>query len=164
MHYGAAAQQYIGYKTDALVTDGLGLDASDVVPTEADKHKGVSQSTNSSVQFTAAGVRFDYVNRIYVKFKANDISNVTVSVGGINLEILETSTTGVYIAYSDAISALRFDEVLTFTLSVNGSAVQTLTYTVNDYAYTKHSDSRISDLALALYRYGKSAREYNSSK
>ena len=164
MHYGAAAQQYIGYKTDALVTDGLGLTASSTTPTEADKHKGVSQSTNSSVQFTAAGVRFDYVNRIYVKFKANDVSNVTVSVGGVNLEILETNTAGVYIAYSDAISALRFDEVLTFTLSVNGSAVQTLTYTVNDYAYTKHSDSRISDLALALYRYGKSAREYNSSK
>ena len=164
VHYGAAAQQYIGYKTDELVTDGLGLTASSATPTEADKHKGVSQSTNSNVQFTAAGVRFDYVNRIYVKFKAADISGVTVSVGGVNLEILETNTAGVYIAYSDAISALRFGEVVTFTLAVNGSAVQTLTYTVNDYAYAKHSDSRISDLALALYRYGKSAREYNSSK
>ena len=75
-----------------------------------------------------------------------------------------TNKEGVYIAYSDAISALRFGEVVTFTLAVNGSAVQTLTYTVNDYAYAKHSDSRISDLALALYRYGKSALSYDSSK
>ena len=164
VHYGAAAQQYIGYKTDELVTDGLGLTASGATPTDADKQKNVSQSTNSSVQFTSAGVRFDYVNRIYVKFKATDISGVTVSVGGVNLEILETNTAGVYIAYSDAISALRFGEVVTFTLAVNGGAVQTLTYTVNDYAYAKHSDSRISDLALALYRYGKSALSYDSSK
>ena len=163
LHYGAAAQQYIGYKADQLVTDGLGLTASGATPTEADKQKTVSQSTNSNVQFTAAGVRFDYINRIYVKFKATDINGVTVSVGGVNLEILETSTAGVYIAYSDAISALRFSDKFTFTLSVGGSAVQTLVYTVNDYAYAKHSDSRISDLALALYRYGKSALAYNSS-
>ena len=164
MYYGAAAQEYIGYKADKLVTDGLDLAGSVATPTDADNQKSVTQSTNSNVQFTAAGVRFEYVNRIYVKFRATDISAVTVSVGGVNLEILETGTAGVYIAYSDPISALRFGEKITFTLSVNGTAVQTLNYTVNSYAYTKHSDSRISNLALALYRYGKSAFAYDSSR
>ena len=163
--YGVAAQEYLSYKTNALVNEGIdNLPApSDAVPTEADRNRSISEALNSDVQFTAAGVRFDYNNRIYVKFKAPSLDGVKVSVGGVDLEIKETNKDGIYIAYSDAISALRFADQLTFTLSYGGQAVQTLVYTINDYALAKHADSRISNLALALYRYGKSAEAYDAS-
>lgn len=165
MYYGAAAQKYIGYKVDDLVTDGLNLNsASSTTPTELDRKKSVSATANESVQFTAAGVRFDSTNRIYVKFTAPSIDGVKVSVGGVDLKIEETKNAGIYIAYSDSISALHFAEKVTFTLSYGAQTVQTLVYTVNDYALAKHTDSRISELALALYRYGKSAIIYDNNK
>ena len=72
---------------------------------------------------------------------------------------------GKYIAYSEDISALDFGETLTFELKVNGTTVQTLTYSVNSYAYSKHDDGdAMGNLALALYRYGVSAAAYNENK
>ena len=161
--YGAAAQRYLDYKTNALVTDGVDLShTSDITPTEADNNKSVSEN-NASIRFTAAGVRFDFNNRIYVKITAENLDGITVSANGQRLEISETETENVYIIYSDAISALQFGNAVTFTLSSGGDAIQTLTYTVNDYAYNKYEDAEIGELALALYRYGKSATAYDAT-
>ncbi len=161
--YGAAAQEYVGYKTNALVTEGVDLSAaSTAMPNEDDRNRSVTDN-DGDIKFTAAGVRFDYVNRIYVKLTAASLDGVTVSVNGEDLEIVETGRANVYIAYSDAISALSFGETVTFTLSVEGEAVQTLTYTVNDYALSKYNDAEIGSLALALYRYGKSAVAYKAT-
>ena len=165
LNYGAAAQLYIGYKVDELVTDGFDLSAaSTAVPTAADFKKTASTSTDPNVKFTASGVRFDYNNRIYVKFTAPSLDGIKVTVNGQELEIEATNQANVYIAYSDAISALHFTELVTFTLSSGGAAVQTLTYTINDYAYAKMGDTPIGRLSLALYRYGKSAVVYDNSK
>ena len=161
--YGAQAQRYIGYKPYNPVTNGVDLSmASTAVPTAEDNNKSAS-ANSGEVKFTAAGVRFDYVNRIYVKIVAPSIEGVTVSVDGQNLVINKTDSENVYIAYSNGISALDFAEKLVFTLSVNGEAVQTLTYTVNDYALAKSGDAEIGELSLALYRYGKSTVLYAAS-
>ena len=161
--YGAEAQLYKGYKTDELVTDGVDLSAASVdIPTELDKNKSVTPA-NGEVQFTAAGVRFDYANSIYVKLSAPSVDGVTVYANGVALVIVESDTAGEYIAYSNPVSALEFGEKVTFTLSVGGNAVQTLVYTVNDYVLTKYTDTEIGNLALALYRYGKSAVAYKNS-
>ena len=161
--YGAEAQLYKGYKTDELVTDGVDLSAASVdIPTELDKNKSVTPA-NGEVQFTAAGVRFDYANSIYVKLSAHSVDGVTVYADGVALLIVESDTAGEYIAYSNPVSALEFGEKVTFTLSVGGNAVQTLVYTVNDYVLTKYTDGEIGALSLALYRYGKSAVAYKNS-
>ena len=159
--YGAAAQEYVGYRTNALVTKGMDLpNASSATPDAGDKNKSVT-SADGDTQFTAAGVRFDYNNRIYVKFKAPSIDGISVFANGEALEIQKSGS--VYIAYTDGISALNFGDVVTFTLSSDGEVIQTLTYTVNDYALDKYGDAQIGDLALALYRYGKSAISYNNT-
>ena len=161
--YGAEAQLYKSYKTDELVTDGVDLSAASVdIPTELDKNKSVTPA-NGEVQFTAAGVRFDYVNRIFVKITAPSLDGVAITVDGVSLEIVETDTKGIYVAYSDAVSALEFGNKVTFTLTVGGTEMQKLVYTVNDYAYTKYTDAEIGDLSLALYRYGKSTVAYKNS-
>ncbi|MBR5449546.1 MAG: hypothetical protein IKV43_06110 [Clostridia bacterium] len=161
--YGAEAQLYKNYKVDNLVTDGIDLSAASVeIPTELDRNKSVTPA-NGEVQFTAAGVRFDYVNRIFVKISAPDLDGVAIYANGVSLEIIETDTKGIYVAYSGAVSALEFGNKVTFTLTVGGTEMQKLVYTVNDYAYTKYTDAEIGDLSLALYRYGKSAIAYKNS-
>ena len=168
LNYGAAAQLYVGYKTDALVNAELDGEGSGVTPTVLDKANSITDSTNASYGFTAAGVRFDYVNKVYAKLTiasgapAGDA--VTVTVNGKEVAVSALGD-GKYIAYSEDISALDFGEVLTFELKVNGATVQTLTYSVNSYAYSKHDDGdAMGNLALALYRYGVSAAAYDENK
>jgi hypothetical protein len=46
---------------------------------------------------------------------------------------------------------------------VNGALHQTLTYSVNSYAYAKYENSSVENLAelvRTLYRYGLSAKAY----
>ena len=164
LYYGDAAQLYRGYKTDALVSDGIAglLPATDNAP-DGDGNKSVTSMDPSNVMFVAAGVHFDYINRIYVKIETADVDSVVIKVNGVALDISECED-GKYIAYSDGISALYFDSVVEFTLLYNGSVAQILTYTVNDYARAMDQDVTASEsmkaLALALYRYGESAVSY----
>ena len=163
LKYGAEAQKYRGHNTDNLVSTGA-PGYSNTTPTEADMNRSLTTAdgkTTDNVSFTAAGVRFDYVNNIYVKIKTDDVENVKVVVNGLTeLELLETGTAGVYVAYSGGISALDFAEVVTFTVYYNGELIQTLTYTVNSYACDKYEDANIGNLVTALYNYGKSAVAY----
>ena len=168
LNYGAAAQEYVGYKTDALVNAGLGGASTDAVPTVSDKANSITKSSNEFYGFTAAGVRFDCANKLYVKFKvsggAPDTDAVSVTAGGKEIEIISLGG-GEYVAYSENISALQFASVYTFELKVNGSTVQTLTYSVNSYAYAKYGDdTAMGRLALALYRYGVSSVAYRDNK
>lgn len=163
LNYGAAAQAYRGYKTDALVNSGITAAGSDVAPTDADNKLTATNKGNrndyADYGITSAGVRFDYINKVYVKFAAPSLENVTVLVNGVAAEV--ATTNGGYVVYSDAINALEFDEVVTFELQVGGETIQVLTYSVNTYAFNKaNTESEVADLALALYRYGKSAAAY----
>ena len=167
LYYGAAAQNYRGYNVENLATSVLTNEqkayASAFDPADAANNRGVNVIDNTNAKFTAAGVNFDYNNRIYVKFTTADVDNVTVTVGGVELEIISLGGNK-YVAYSDRISALDFDEVVTFTLNYGSVEAATLTYTINDYSRAMSDDADIGELALALYRYGMSAEKYELSK
>ena len=118
-----------------------------------------------SASFTAAGVYFDYTNKIYVKLTATTLEGVVVKVNGTAVDV-EAYGNG-YIAYSEAVSALDFGKTFTVTLEVGGEVVQTLTYSINSYVYTKCANAgaeptAMQALALALYRYGASALAANA--
>ena len=165
--YGSEAQKYRGYKLDALVTDGVvGLTPSNVDPTDDDNNRSLvtaNGADTSLARFFAAGVRFDYDNKIYVKISTESIDCVKIIVAGEELELISLGN-NTYIAYSSGISALHFDKVVTFELKYDDRLIQTLTYTVNTYAWDKQENAEIGDLALALYRYGISAKAYENSK
>lgn len=169
LYYGAAAQRYLNKNVaeEALVTYGVAdLTPSEITTTDADKQRSIVTATGADttlVKYTAAGVRFDYNNRIYVKFTTTDVANVTVTVSGSALEIIPLGN-NTYVAYSEGISALEFDNTVSFKLYYGENLIQTLNYTVNTYAWDKSADSEIGDLALALYRYGKSTAAYEESK
>ena len=158
LHYGAAAQEYKGYKTETLANnvDGILAETADV-PTTTDFT--LSEVANDCpAYFTGAGVYFDNVNKLYVKLSTTE--NVTLTINGTQVENLSTKI------YTDGISVTEFDTPYTFVLSYddgNGqTATQTLTYSINAYAYAKKDAENVAmkNLALALYHYGVSAEAY----
>ena len=160
LNYGAEAQLYKGYKTDALVNTGI-EGATSSLPTEDDDKRSATFPENEKYQFVSIGVRFDYDNKIYAKFTAESTANLTVRINGEEVEFnLEN---GEYVAYSEGISALKFADVYTFELVLDGMVVQSITYSVNSYAYAMANNAEIGELATALYRYGKSAINYKKN-
>jgi hypothetical protein len=172
LKYGAAAQKYVGYKADveSLVTYGINLDGkgSDAAPTAEDNLRKLkteqTEIDKSIYSFTAAGVRFDFNNKVYVKFKTDDISKITLYCNDTDVsDRIEDLGDGTYVFYTDGIDATEFGKSYVFNLHVDGELHQTLTYSVNSYAYAKHADDQttaVDELALALYRYGLSAKAY----
>ncbi len=169
LRYGASAQIYKDYKTDELVSDGLDLDAhgSDELPTEDDDDRYLDTPDEISAladSFTSAGVRFDFDNKIFFKFKTDDISKIKITVNGVTIDDLAdkvVSVDGKYVFYTDGLLATEFDKTFTFTMYVNNVEHQTLTYSVNSYAYAKYEENTdIAGLVRALYRYGISAQAY----
>ena len=167
--YGAAAQIYTGYATDALVTDGVaGLVPSTETPTEQEAMK-LTGNENPVAFFGKATVHFDTVNAIRVTVVGiGDAANVTVTVDGVSYRLDEgvKSGEGLYVFTVDNILATGFDSRHVFELLVDGESVATLSYSVNAYVYAMisggaESDS-MQDLALALYRYGRSADTYET--
>ena len=167
LKYGAAAQKYIGYNLNSLVIgDGECDDmGSTLLPSASDNVRSITtedtEIDTSVYAFTAAGVRFDFDNKIYVKFRATGDGEVTLKCNGKNAVKKELED-GTYIYYTDGISATDFDKVYTFELYVDGELHQTLVYSVNSYAYAKQNsqDTELADLVIALYRYGLSAKAY----
>ena len=170
LRYGAAAQNYRNYKTDELVTEGFELDGlgSSEAPKDYDNIRDLvtEDGKDTSVYtFTAVGVRFDYDNKIYVKFRAEDLANVKLVINGTEIEAegnAQDVGDGVYILYTDGVSATQFDKEFTIELHVNSELYQTITYSVNSYSYAKQESTTpyLADLVLALYRYGLSAKAY----
>ena len=158
--YGAAAQEYKNYKTDALVTDSTLTDLAKPESTDMT----ITESTLAGVGFTAAGVWFDYNNKIYIKLTAQTEGTVALLINGEKAEL--TAEGNGYVAYTDAISATGFADIYTVELTVDGEVVQTLTYSVNSYAYSKWSteNEAMRSLARALYAYGVSAVNYAATK
>ena len=157
LYYGAAAQTYKGYNVENLATkdvENLGTPSTETPETTDFTLVKNTEINAYPAYFKGAGVHFADVNKIYVTLSTTE--NVTLTVNGT--EVAVTGTT----VYTEGILATDFDTTYTFVLSCNGVVMQTLTYSVNAYAYAKQGESAMGKLALALYRYGVSAKNYNS--
>ena len=162
--YGAAAQKYAQYKTDALVNRGYEKLATSVSSIDNSDRK-LSPNTITGARISAAGVYFANVNKIYAKIEINgaDVSKLKATINGVAAKI-EHYEGNVYIVYSKAIMVSQFDDTYTFVIH-DGVDSQTLVYSVNAYTKAKiGSDKKVvSDLAKATYAYGVSAKAYVNS-
>ena len=162
LNYGAEAQKYVGYKTDALVNEGLTVQGSTVIPTEADINRSATASQDAERYAVALGIRFDYVNKIYVKLNLPSADGIRVFINNKEAE-LERDSGNTYIAYSEGIYTTEFDTAYSVYFTYNDRVVQELTYSANSYAYAKYnSNEKIRDLALALFRLGISSDNYSA--
>lgn len=167
--YGDAAQGYTNYKKETPISTDFPVapsECQDVTDTDFT----LSEKTREDICFTSAGVRFAYVNRLYFKLKAADLTGVTVTVNGKaytaeDLALVE-DTADTYIFYTDSVYATEFDKVFTAELSVDGEVIQTLTYSVKSYVYAKQNgeNAEMAALARALYAYGRSAIAYKQEQ
>jgi len=157
LYYGAAAQEYKGYNEGNLAcdnVDGLGT-PSESVPeaTQYTLTNELAEGESYPAYFMAVGVWFDDVNKIYVKI--NTTENVVLKINTVEVSVTDTTV------YTEGILATSFAEKYTFELYVGEQLMQTLTYSVNSYAYSKkNAETPMGRLALALYRYGASAEAY----
>lgn len=159
--YGAEAQKYQGYKTDDLANniDEIGT-PSTATPTDSDK---MTLTDGEGVEsfpayFSKATVWFDNTNSVRV-YVTGDTTDVTLTVNGTTVELTKTAD-GTYYYQTEGLKATELDTTFTFVLASDGMTLQTLTYSVNAYVYNMQSNSKIGSLALALYRYGQSAKAY----
>ena len=144
---------------------GISADLSDSAWTPlTDTDFSLSDPVAENTRFTAAGVRFGYVNRLFFKFKTDDPDSVTVTIDGKTYTkesfSLVEGTENTYIIYTDGINATEFDKVFDVRLVVNGEEVQKLEYSVNSYVESKQDDPEIGALVRALYNYGKASELY----
>ena len=156
--YGAAAQKYVSYKIDSLVNKGYEMDL--VTPLSSVSVKNVQNNIGDAI-FTAAGVRFDSVNKLYVKISS--ATKPTITVNGAEA-LVEENGEGNWIVYTNGIYVIDFDKTYTFVITSNENA-PTLTYSINSYTYAKLTSDRegMAELAKATYTYGIAAEDYTNT-
>ncbi|MBQ9162659.1 MAG: hypothetical protein IJX74_05220 [Clostridia bacterium] len=155
INYGDAAENYVNQTEPTTNVDVTGTTKPETVLTteqNATKVDGLS--------FSSVGVRFDYVNKIYVTLTNTIDADVTVTING------EAATIVDGVIYTDAISATKFADSYTIVLNYNGEAYQTVTYSVNSYASAKWDSETAytSELVRAMYLYGVAAEAYNNAQ
>ncbi len=160
--YGAEAQKYQNYKTDDLANN---IDEIGTPSTAAPTENGMTLTDGDSVEsfpayFSKATVWFDNTNSVRVYVTNNgDMTNVTLTVNGNAVKLTENAD-GTYYYQTESLKATELDQTFTFVLSDGETTLQTLTYSVNAYVYNMKNNTKIGNLALALYRYGQSAQAY----
>ncbi len=155
LDFGAEAQKHMGYKTDALMNDLSWVQENRSTFVKPESVKAVTETTNADYSFRSMGLHVSNYISIYVKFNVKDWTNVTVKVGDkIYTEAdLENGT-----LYLEDLSATRYSEVFNIELQVNGTTVQTLTYSANSYIASKYNGAQ-SALVQAIGRYGAAAEK-----
>lgn len=180
LNYGAAAQLYKDYKTDALVNADVTGGTTFEALTATDMK--ITGNAIEGVSFYSATVYYDNTNKLYFRIKADDLTGLCAVIKrGEAIEkvvlssefIAETNGEGdtVYSIYTHDIYATDFDRVFTVTLyrQTNEQSIegQSMTYSVNSYVYSKQNDgegalSKTAQLARAMYCYGASSETYSS--
>ena len=174
--YGRAAQYYMDYAEDGAVGDSIGTYwqyyVSTVLPEDSDALV-ITGNESETCKFTAVGVRYDSRNSVYVKIYSEDDFEANVFIYGCPyvwaypenacVEIEEN----VYKLKLEPMTVLELDNVFEIVLNDGVNDVATIEYGVYAYVKAVYDDESApetqKDLALALYRYSKSARAYDDS-
>ncbi len=160
MVYGGAAQVHTGYKTDALVSEGVeGTPFRKLTETDT-----AGDPMGEAVTFTGMNVYFNSANRLMFRFESDNLEDVTFTVsvnGGEEKAIGYTASGNCYIIMTDTIMATGFDDLYTVKAYKGGVLDATLTYSLKSYVYAKQNgEGSLAALARATYNYGLAAKAY----
>jgi len=172
--YGGKVQKYTDYNTRNL---------ADAKLTSTQKSWGTSKNRtyvdvanaqykkieDPSVIWKAAGLRLEDTIVMRFKIAADSINNLTLKVEGVNGTSWSipsdgfVKTDGGYYVYFDGLNAAQLSETVYVTVYNGKNAVSnTLSYSVESYAYAKQNDSdtELAELVKAMMNYGDSAAAY----
>ena len=179
--YGAKAQVFNGYKTNALVDANVTGATELAAPAESVRRVWAPTEVVDGVKFNSMGVFFDYTNSMYVKFTAVDMDDETLRVKLTNKVTNDTvyyklsdcelidEATSTYMLKFDSISVLDYDTSYEFELEWYDAVdeedwvrAHRIRYSVNAYvsAMCDNENTAMADLAKALYNYGVSASAF----
>ena len=178
VNYAAAAQEYFGYKTDALVnaqlTDEQKAYASDDSVLDALENitnTAYVKSEKPTVTWKGAGLNLLSKTTVRVKFAyAGDISDISVAVkvdekAATELTEFTSAGTGMYYVYFDEMTAYQFGEPLDFTVMKAGEAISnTLRYSVESYVAKNKDNATVGAVVSAMMKYGKAAMAYDTAE
>ena len=172
LNYGAAAQTYIGYHTDALVTSGVsGMTAGTFSAVSGSPAASFVGTGSNGYKLTECGLRFDSLNRLFVRFTAPDPEGIVISytVGGENRGRAVIRTDGPnYIAYTEGLTTADFEKVVVFTMTDNKDdgvnvVTQSCSYSVSRFIENNQNNDgapNVKALARALSCYQQSAAAF----
>ena len=170
--YGAAAQNYLDYRTDALVTTGVtGMTASEFTTISGAPAAAFSGSGSNGYKLTECGLHFDSLNRLFVRFTAPDPDaiKITYSVAGEDRGRAVIRTDGLgYIAYTEGLVTTDFDKAVIFTMTDNKDdgvnvATQSCSYSVKTFMQNNQNNDgepTVKALARTLAGYQASAASF----
>ncbi len=176
LRYGAAAQAYVGYRTDepvdAALTDAQSSWGTEEVPamTTVTDPKWETISSPTALWKSATILLKESVSvKAVFAWNGGSTDGLTVSVtdeDGFEVDVLSELTVEedgrISVVFCD-IQAYGFGDRLFFTVCRDGVAVSpTLCYSVESYcaAAMNRADETLSALAVALMKYGKSCLAY----
>jgi len=170
--YGAAAQQYTGYRTSELVTDGLTLSPSDFAPISG-KAAAFNGDANAAADWVSAGLILGSKVAMRFTFTAESVDGLTVNISlngreeTFNAEDFVSAGNGKYYIDFHGIEANEFDAPVTAAFSCDSTPLgRSLTYTVNAYICGTQNceNTALRALVRALYNYGASALAYSTAE
>lgn len=174
LNYGAAAQEYIGYKTDELVNAGLTDEQKAYAPAsygalENVKNFHAAVCSNPKAEWNSASLGLGSTVQLITKFTTDKISNKTLKVqigdstetfGSEDFVLVEGNK---YRFTYPGMYAGSMNTTVKFTLYEGSKAVSdTMTYSVASYAKNNvnSSNTKLANLLKTLMLYGKAAESY----
>ena len=165
LNYGAKAQVYRNYKTDALVNAGIESTGVYRAPTDYALLKKTSIAT--TVNWKYATVNFADKIQLIFAFEGT-VDKVKVFVGDKTYETTNfgTDADGVsYVVFEDFTPADFRQKVAVQALNSSGTASRNLEYSVGSYVLfaAQSNDTAFANLAQALMIYGDAVAAYVAS-
>lgn len=181
--YGAAAQVYANYRTEALADqydayrtakEASGATGTGSSPVLAERGLVGDRTANGS-GWISATLYFDYCCRLSLRFRADsaDVGTDSVTVVEVRdgnsrtygLSDFTAAEDGTYRLRTDPVSVCDFGKEFTYALMIGDRTVQSLTYGIGVWCYTVGQEGSTygvsaKRLAVATYRYGYSAGQY----
>ncbi len=180
LNYGAQAQIYTDYNTDNLAN----ADLTDVqkawgtpgdVATESVQNLKYKVIDNPTVKWKGAGLYLDEGATLRFTIQTDNIANLVVKVtcGTKTFEIpaskfvKRSGTEDMYYVYVRGINVTQMRESVYLTV-LNGETEvsNTICYSVESYAHVQKggSDTALSNLLVAMMKYGDSAKAYHDAQ
>ena len=171
--YGAAAQTYMNYHTDALVTDGPENLSCSTFTALTDCGAVLDGDTDANVYWLGAGLTLTDSAEMTLRFHADSVEGLIVylEINGRTQVLTEfTPAAGeedVYVITRSDISAEEYGSVMTCVFERDDEQVgNALSYSVYAYVQAKQNDAdpALAALVQALYNYGASAAAYAAAE
>ncbi len=157
--YGAAAQDYVGDSDTRINTlhSDISAKKSSFTAPEVTKKSIVENATVDGFEFVGAKLRLSSEMKVVFQFNAGAGFKLTVNDVDVTSDVI--SVGGVYEYCTNGISVVSFDDEVVARLYSGSTLVQTVTYSVNSYVYSKYSSSNTALAALvkSIHNYGLSA-------